>query len=428
MKHANKSPWAWIPSLYFAEGLPNIVVVTLSVVMYKNLGLPNADIAFYTSLIYLPWVIKPLWSPFVDLLKTKRWWITTMQLLIGGGLVGIALCIPLPFYVLTTLVFFWLIAFSSATHDIAADGFYMLALNSEKQAFFVGIRSIFYRLAVIFGQGALVFAAGFFAKQTGSFTSAWSLVFFLIAVLFVVFHIYHRFSLPHPPVDKPHSNITSQSILREFGVTFKTFFTKKHALAGICFMLTYRFSEAQLLKLIQPFLLDPIEKGGLGLSNEQLGLVYGTLGTLGLIIGGVVGGIAAAKGGLKKWLWPMMLSMLLSSITFVYLSFVPTNNLWIIGLCTVIEQFGYGLGFTAYILFLMYYSEGEHKTAHYAICTGFMALGLLLPGLVAGWIQEQIGYQNFFLWVMVCSIVPIISACFLRIDASYGKTKNASST
>ncbi|MDR1718802.1 MAG: MFS transporter [Dysgonamonadaceae bacterium] len=421
MKRTN--PWAWIPSLYLAEGIPYVAVVTISVIMYKNLGMSNTHIAFYTSWLYLPWVIKPFWSPFVDLLKTKRWWIVSMQLLIGAGLAGIAFCIPTSFYIQATLAFFWLVAFSSATHDIAADGFYMLGLDSSEQAFYVGIRSTFYRIATIFGQGVLVFFAGYLEKTTKNIPFAWSITFFVIAGLFIAFYVYHRFRLPHPDSDKPNPNITAQSILREFGETFKTFFTKKQAAAAIFFMLTYRLAESQLLKLIQPFLLDPHEKGGLGLSTQELGIVYGTVGVLGLTIGGIIGGIVAARGGLKKWLWPMMLSMLLTCVTFVYLAFAMPDNLIVINLCVLIEQFGYGFGFTAYMLYLMYYSEGQHKTAHYAICTGFMALGMMLPGMVAGWIQEQIGYQNFFLWVMGCSIVPIIAASLLKIDSNYGRTK-----
>ncbi|MEN9919857.1 MAG: hypothetical protein RL662_2293 [Bacteroidota bacterium] len=423
MKDNKRSPWAWIPSLYFAQGIPYVAVVSLSVIMYKNLGMTNTDIALYTSWLYLPWVIKPFWSPFVELLKTKRWWITTMQLLVGAGLAGIAFCIPTTFYVQSTLAFFWLLAFSSATHDIAADGFYMMALTQDKQAFYVGIRSTFYRIANIVGQGALVYLAGYLEKTTGNIPYAWSITFFLIGGMFMAFFIYHKFALPYPASDKPNENMNMKHVFEEFGVTFKTFFTKKHALSAIFFMLTYRFAEAQLLKLIQPFLLDPVEKGGLGLSTEEVGITYGLFGVLGLTVGGIIGGIVAARGGLKKWLWPMMLSMILTCLTFVYLSFAMPSSLLIIHICIVIEQFGYGFGFTAYMLYLMYYSEGEHKTAHYAICTGLMALGMMIPGMFAGWLQEKLGYQNFFIWVMVCSIVPMIAASLLKIDPNYGKTQ-----
>ncbi|MDH8701493.1 PAT family beta-lactamase induction signal transducer AmpG [Dysgonomonadaceae bacterium PH5-43] len=409
----NKNHWGWIPSLYFAEGLPYVAVTAIAVIMYKNLGMSNTHIALYTSWLYLPWVIKPFWSPFVDILKTKRWWIVSMQLLIGAGFAGIAFCIPTDFYVQATLAFFWLLAFSSATHDIAADGFYLLGLEAKDQAFFVGIRSTFYRLSTIVGQGALVFLAGYLEKRTGNISYAWSITFYVMAGVFLALFVYHKFSLPRPESDKPRLNHTASGILSEFAKTFVSFFKKKHALIAIFFMLTYRFSEAQLLKLIQPFMLDSLEVGGLGLETEQVGIIYGVVGIIGLTVGGIVGGIVAAKGGLKKWLWPMMMSMLLTSVTFVYLAYFPNSNWYVINFCVLLEQFGYGFGFTAYMLFLMQFAEGEHKTAHYAICTGFMALGMMLPGMVAGWIQEQLGYQNFFIYVMICSVVPIIAASLL---------------
>lgn len=416
MKKAEISPWAWIPTLYFAEGIPYVAVVTVSVILYKKLGLSNTDIALYTSWLYLPWVVKPFWSPFVDLIRTKREWIVSMQFLLGMGLAGIAFCIPTHFYVQTSLAFFWLLAFSSATHDIAADGFYMLALDENKQAFYVGIRSTFYRIASIVGQGVLVYFAGYMEIKTGKIAYAWSLSFFILSGLFLAFFLYHRFILPRPASDTEGSDKRPAEILMDFVETFRSFFTKRQAFASIFFILTYRFAEAQLLKLIQPFLLDPRSKGGLGLSTQEVGLAYGTFGVIGLTVGGIIGGMAAARGGLKKWLWPMMLSMLLTCITFVYLAAVQPGNLWVIHLCIVIEQFGYGFGFTAYMLFLIYYSEGEHQTAHYAICTGWMALGMMLPGLFAGMIQEALGYRNFFIYVMACSVVPVVAGSLIKIE------------
>ncbi len=422
-KQKKNAPWSWVPSLYFAEGLPNVAILTISAAMYKNFGLSNTEVTFYTGWLALPWVVKPLWSPFIDLLKTKRWWIVSMQLLLGAGFAGIAFCIPLDFYLQSTLALFALVAFASATHDIAADGFYMLTLPPNEQAFFVGIRSTFYRLSTLFGQGVLIYLAGYIAKRTDSFSYAWMITFLIIAGLFLAFFVYHKFRLPYPASDKQNVSATKAGIMREFGLTFKSFFAKKHALTAIIFMLTYRFSEAQLLKLIFPFLVDPKDQGGLGLDNQDYGIIYGTLGVIGLTIGGIIGGIVAAKGGLKKWLWPMLLSMLLTSGTFLYLAYYQPISLSVVGLCVVIEQFGYGFGFTAYVLYMMYFSEGEHKTAHYAICTGFMTLGLMLPGMAAGWIQEQLGYVNFFWWVMACSLIPILSACFLKIDPEYGKKR-----
>lgn len=603
------SPWAWIPTLYFAQGLPYVAVMTISVIMYKRLGISNTDIALYTSWLYLPWVIKPFWSPFIDLLKTKRWWVVTMQMLVGAGLAGIAFTIPAPHFFQITLAIFWLVAFSSATHDIAADGFYMLALDTHDQAMYVGIRSTFYRVATIAGQGLLVILAGLLESNTGltplslevkagpkyaseialpstdyvtdsnndemhfvatpavleigtaanpaqvdsvnawvkqqniangfaapetaattqsstaakgqelskfelfikntfgenrertqhqltgnigvikvclsqqpkpgekvvlntvhktgdqsifltqgdriefnadnwnkpayitiqvdpklkeassaSFEStsgnialAWSITFFVLAGFFIAICLYHKYILPKPASDRAVCEATASNIFKEFFATFVTFFKKKQVWVAVLFMLLYRLPEAQLVKLINPFLLDPKELGGLGLTTGQVGLVYGTIGILGLTVGGIIGGIVAAKGGLRKWLWPMAWSISLTCATFVYLSYYQPDSLFIINLCVFIEQFGYGFGFTAYMLYLIYFSDGEHKTAHYAICTAFMALGMMLPGMAAGWLQELIGYKHFFYWVMICCAATIAVCTFIKIDPNYGK-------
>jgi len=421
----NTSPWAWIPSLYLAQGLPYVAVMVISVIMYKRLEISNTYIALYTSWLYLPWVIKPLWSPFVDILKTKRWWIFTMQFLVGAGFAGIAFTVPAPFFFQATLAFFWLLAFSSATHDIAADGFYMLGLDTNEQAKFVGIRSMFYRASMILGQGALVVLAGYLERVTGKVQFAWSITFFVLAGLFVLFSLYHRFILPKPVVDAPNANLKANEIFKEFGETFVTFFKKPQILTALFFMLTFRLAEAQVVKLLNPFLLDSIENGGLGLSTEAVGFVYGTMGIIGLTLGGILGGIAASRGGLKKWLWPMTLIMAPTAIIYVFLSYnTQAVNLWIISGCVMVEQFCYGFGFTAYMLYMMYFSQGPRKTAHYAICTGFMALGMMLPGMVAGWVQEQLGYSHFFIWVLICAIVPIIAVSLLKVDPSYGQKKS----
>lgn len=609
-----RSAWAWIPTLYFAEGIPYVVAMTVSVIMYKRLGISNADIALYTSWLYLPWVIKPFWSPFVDLIKTKRWWIVSMQLLIGAGLAGVAFLIPAPFFFQATLAVFWLLAFSSATHDIAADGFYMLALDSNQQSFFVGIRSTFYRLAMIMGQGILIILAGtlevatgteplkinvqssnttqtefvadapilrdstateptFFAyptnlmlstqnispeklaeikefakaenekngfvlaenavvkatnnteaswwsknitnpladfirrnftekkteqavasgdvgnagiisvtlnqkpeagkemvlnsrfsggdksislisgdrlvfnetnwdkpaylvvqldkklnkEVTGTFTAAsgnlplaWSITFYVLAGFFLLVFIYHRFALPRPASDST-KNHSPSDILREFGLTFKSFFQKEGIWIAIAFMLLYRLGEAMLVKMASPFLLDGRDVGGLGLTTGQVGFVYGTVGVISLTLGGIVGGIAASRKGLKYWLWPMALCITLPHLAFLYLSWFMPENMVLINLAVGVEQFGYGFGFTAYMLYLIYFSDGEHKTAHYAICTGFMALGMMLPGMIAGWIQELIGYNHFFIFVMICAIPTLAVIPFLKVDKAFGR-------
>lgn len=624
MKNNKRNPWAWIPTLYFAQGLPYVAVMTISVIMYKRLGISNTDIALYTGWLYLPWVIKPFWSPFVDIIRTKRWWTLTMQWIIAFALAGIAFTIPTPFFFQLTLAIFWLVGFTSATHDIAADGFYMLALTEHEQSLYVGIRSTFYRVATVAGQGLLVIVAGlietnsgltplrisvdadpaaewsapdmtaivstpadlqgelqFFTPSAdipvstktpaivevdgnpmafkayatmmrdsvkhmnerngfveaettksgpsdvkttvgpGAFTKwiaetfgeerqpyternnnfaivglrlnqkpdpgreivlnvthksgdqsirleqaalstrfvfnennwdkpaylyyeidhkisqptsatfegasgniplAWLVVFAVLSAFFFIVAVYHSWALPRPASDGHNeAGTTASGIFKEFLETFRTFFSKPQAWVAIAFMLLYRLPEAQLVKLINPFLLDPIDKGGLGLTTGQVGVVYGTVGIIGLTIGGIIGGIVAAKGGLKKWLWPMAWSMSLTCLTFVYLSYATAPSLLTVNICVFIEQFGYGFGFTAYMLYLIYFSEGKHKTAHYAICTGFMALGMMLPGMAAGWLQETIGYRHFFIWTMICCAATIGVCAFLKIDPNFGR-------
>lgn len=420
-----RNPWAWVPTLYFAEGLPYVAVMTISVIMYKRFGLSNTEIALYTSWLYLPWVIKPFWSPFVDILKTKRWWIVSMQLLIGGGLAGIAFTLPTPLWLQASLAFFWLMAFSSATHDIAADGFYMLALDDSKQSFFVGIRSTFYRLASITGQGFLIILAGYFEKRT-DIPQAWSLTFFIMAGLFLAFFVYHRFVLPYPVTDSGKAASTPKEVMHEFGNTFISFFTKKGIGLALTFILLYRLAEAMLVKLAYPFLLDPREVGGLGLTTQDAGIAYGTVGVIALTLGGIIGGIVASRKGLKYWLWPMALAITLPNAAYLFLAiYQPVNFLWV-NLAVFIEQFGYGFGFTAYMLYMIYFSQGDHKTAHYSICTGFMALGMMLPGMAAGWIQEQLGYTNFFIFILIATVPTLLIIPFMKIDKDFGRAKKKS--
>ena len=416
-----RNPWAWIPTLYFAQGLPYVAVMTISVIMYKRLGLSNTDIALYTGWLYLPWVIKPFWSPFVDIISTKRHWTITMQWLIGIAFAGIAFALPTSFFFSLTLAIFWLVGFTSATHDIAADGYYMLALTEHQQSLYVGIRSTFYRIATVAGQGLLVILAGAIEDSSGDIPFAWSVVFGILSVMFLSFALYHSRILPKVEQTSSRQFATANDVWREFITVFAEFFRKKQVGVAIVFMLLYRLPEAQLVKLINPFLLDPPSAGGLGLSTGQVGIVYGTVGIIGLTLGGIIGGITAARRGLKFWLRPMAWSMSLTCLTFVYLSFAGEPSLTVVNVCVFIEQFGYGFGFTAYMLYLIYFSEGRHRTAHYSICTGFMALDMMLPGMAAGWIQETIGYQNFFIWTMICCIATIGVTYLIKINPEFGK-------
>lgn len=439
-----KTPWSWVPTLYFAEGLPYVAVMTISIVLYKQLGLSNKEITFYTSWLYLPWVIKPLWSPFIDLIKTKRWWITAMELLIGAAFGGVAFTIPTSFWLQGTLFFFWIMAFSSATHDIAADGFYMLGLDEHQQAWFVGIRSTFYRLATIFGQGVLVMIAGNLQViYRNSINFSWSLMFYGVAGLFIALWLWHSYILPRPKEDAPRNDVTPRTILVEFLNTIKTFFKtasstegkptgiqqngatrwhwRRDALIGILFMLLYRMPEGLLAKVSALFLIDATHNGGLGLSPQEYGLVQGTVGVVGLTLGGILGGWAAGKDGLKKWLWPMVMAITIPDLVYVYMSYALPASLLTVNVCVFFEQFGYGFGFTAYMLYLIYYSRGAFKTSHYAICTAFMALSMMIPGLFAGALQEAVGYRTFFIIVMAfCSVTYIVTA-FLKVDPDFGK-------
>jgi len=613
-KKKSRSPWFWVPTLYYAEGIPYIVAMTVSVIMYKRLGISNTDIALYTSWLYLPWVIKPLWSPVVDILRTKRFWIVIMQLIIGAGLGGVALTIPLPDFFKYTLAFFWLLAFSSATHDIAADGFYMLGLSQHDQAWFVGVRSTFYRFAMITGQGLLIILAGFiesnsglpnlditvnakpdyeqttevhpdslkrvldeselrivtypdksiistenqpksqidslilfannwniqngfvkseqtasdnqtqdekswwqssiseplgnfikntfgeeilqsksdktgnlsfiyfyltqqppadepvvinfgrssgdksisliagdritfnsknwdkpaiaiiqldhklktsstalFTAQSGNIPLAWMITFLFMAALFILFFIYHKFMLPYPDSDKSALGDNSKNFVNEFIQTFVLFFKREKIGLILGFLLLYRLAESQIVKLASPFLLDTQEMGGLALTTGEVGFVYGTVGLLFLTFGGLLGGFLAAKHGLKYWLLPMAIAINLPDAVYIYLSYTLPDNFFIINVCVAVEQFGYGFGFTAYMLYMIYVSEGEHKTAHFAITTAFMALGMMIPGMLSGWLQELIGYPHFFIWVLIATIPGFIILFFIPLDPEFGK-------
>ena len=414
-----KNPWRWVPTLYFGQGIPYVAVMMLSVIMYKNKGVSNTDIALYTSWLYLPWVIKPLWSPLVEMFRTRRFWIVALQLVIGAALALVALTTPLPHFFQLSLAVFWLMAFSSATHDIAADGFYMLGLEEHQQAAFVGVRSTFYRLAMIAGQGGLVYLAGSLSQSTGDVSLAWSVVFFILAALFIGLAAYHHLVLPRPASDR--SGAPRGHLLEDFFTTFGTFFRKKDILLILGFLLTFRLGEAQLLKLATPFLLDPVTKGGLGLSTSEVGLVYGTVGVIALTLGGLLGGYVISRLGLKRCLWGMVLAVHLPDLVFVYLATALPDNVYLVAACLAAEQFGYGFGFAAYMLYMIMVADGAHKTAHYAICTGFMALGMMLPGMASGWIQQQLGYQYFFIWVCVATIPAFVMAALVQIDAEFGK-------
>lgn len=412
--------WAWVPTLYFAEGLPYVLVVTVSAIMFKQLGISNADVALYTSWLYLPWVIKPFWSPFVDLVRTKRWWLLLTQLILGAGLAGVALTLKTTNFFRWSLAIMWLLAFSSATHDISIDGFYMLGLDEGEQSLFVGIRNTAYRIAMIAGQGGLLILVGMFERMFGSTVRAWSLGFMIAGGIMILLWLYHSYILPHPVADCT-TGTSGSNILKEFGMTFVSYFKKPDILPALLFILLFRFPEAQLGKIAPLFLVDSQAAGGLALTTSQVGFAQGTLGVIGLLLGGILGGITLSRFGLKKCIWYMVAAISVPDLVYVYLSWLPTQNMALVSTCIFIEQMGYGFGFTAYTLFLIYFARGEHQTSHYAISTGIMALGMMLPGMISGILQEHMGYRTFFIWVIACCAVTCVVSAIIKYEPNFGK-------
>ena len=417
-----RTSWAWVPTLYFAEGLPYVLVVTVSAIMFKQLGISNTEVAFYTSWLTLPWVIKPLWSPFVDLIKTKRWWLLLTQILLGAGLAGVGLSLHATSFFRWSLALLFLLAFSSATHDISIDGFYMLGLDEGEQSLFVGIRNTAYRIAMIAGQGGLLMLVGMFENMFDSTVSAWSIGFMIAGSLMILLWIYHSYILPHPVADCSTA-VSGRNILKEFGITFLSYFKKPHIIPALLFIRLFRFPEAQLTKIAPLFLVDSAAEGGLALTTSQLGFSQGTLGVIGLLLGGILGGLTLSRFGLRKCIWYMVAAISVPDLVYVFLSWLPTQNMAVVSTCIFIEQMGYGFGFTAYTLFLMYFARGEHQTSHYAISTGIMALGMMLPGMVSGVLQEHMGYRTFFIWVIACCAVTCIVSAIIKYEPDFGKKR-----
>ena len=419
MKTDNR-PWYWIPVLNFASGLPYAIIISVSVIMYKNLGINNEDIGIYTSLLYLPWVIKPLWSPFIDLYSTKRKWFLSMQLLISVAFLIVGLTIPLSNFFVISLAVFWVAAFASASNDVASDGFYLLALEKDQQSFFLGIRSTFYRLSMLTGNGLIVVIAGYLEQEYGDKQKAWSYTMVVVGLIMTIITVYNYFSTPkiEAKIAETKSESTSN---KSFGVVFATFFQKKQIGLVLAFILLFRLGESQLLKMLTPFLIDPITAGGMGLTTQDVGVIYGTFGVLSLTIGGILGGIVISRDGLGKWMLPMILAMHVPIIGFILLSHFHPSPVFYIYATVIAEQFGYGFGFAAFMMYLIYVADGESKTSHYSIATGFMALGMMLPGMLSGYIQEYLGYGNFFIWVFLATIPGLILSRFLLFPKDFGK-------
>ncbi|MBX9771388.1 MAG: MFS transporter [Candidatus Obscuribacterales bacterium] len=405
---SEKKPSIYIPTLYLAEGLPYTIVNSMSVVFFKNLGLTNELIGL-TSWFQLPWVIKFLWGPFVDLVSSKRNWIVRCHLILAVlcGLLAAGTLIPQALWV--AAVVFIAIGFASATQDIAIDGFYMDSLPLSKQAAYVGIRGAAYKVAMLLGAGGLVYLAGKLGESLG-IANGWSITYGVCAVLFLLLALFHAFYLPHPT-----SATTSGLSAKVFLKVFHTYFQQPSIVAIVLYILTFRLGDAFMLKMAQPFLLDAIDKGGLGISTADVGIIYGTIGTLFLLAGGILGGFIVSRDGLKKWLWPTALIQN-SAILLYWLLSLYKPGLVLVAAVNAVEQFSYGLGVSAYTVFLLTTVKSESKAAHYAIATALMALGVMLPGTISGYLVTWLGYTNFFLLSFCAAIPGIITIFFLPLS------------
>lgn len=424
MNKTDTNPWYWIPLLNFASGLPYAIIISVSVIMYKNLGISNEDIGIYTSLLYLPWVIKPLWSPFIDLYATKRKWFLAMQLLISIAFLIVGFVIPMNHFFVISLAFFWVAAFASASNDVASDGFYLLTLEKDQQSFFLGIRSTFYRLSMLTGNGLIVIIGGYLEQEYGDKQKAWSYTMIIVGLLMTLITIYNYFATPR--TEKAIAKNSVEATNASFASVFSSFFKKKQIGIVLAFILLFRLGESQLLKMLTPFLIDDQAVGGMGLTTQDVGVIYGTFGVISLTIGGIIGGIVISKDGLGKWMLPMILAMHLPIVGFVLLAHFHPTSVYYIYATVIAEQFGYGFGFAAFMMYLIYVAEGESKTSHYALATGFMALGMMLPGMASGFIQEYLGYGNFFIWVFLATIPGLILSQFLIFPKDFGKKSGVS--
>lgn len=413
---SSKNPWLWVPTLYLTESVPYVLIITVSVVMYKNLGISNADIGLYTSFLYLPWVIKPIWSPILELVGHKKQWFLSMQLILSLVFLGVGLTTGSSHFFTLTLAFFWMGAFASATNDIASDGLYLIALKPEQQSFFVGMRSTFYRVGMITGQGLIVIVAGFLEEKFADPTQAWSWTMLSVGGLMLVLTGINYLATP---------KVLEVRITKEeqpnFAKVFSTFFTKKNIGLSLAFVLLYRLGESQLVKMASPFFLDERTAGGLGLSTTEVGFIYGTLGVIALLIGGISGGILISRDGLGKWMMPMAIAINAPNIGYVFLAWFQPDSTYFAAIVVVIEQLGYGFGFAAFMVFLLFLAEGIFKTAHYALATGFMAMGMMLPGMLSGYMQQWLGYPGFFVWVVIATIPGFVMAYVVKYPREFGR-------
>jgi PAT family beta-lactamase induction signal transducer AmpG len=421
-----RSPWWWVPSLYFAQALPNVFVMTITTYAYTRMGVSPVVIG-YTSLLGLPWMFKPLWSPLVELVGNERRWIWSTEFQASAAFAAIAFGYTTDHFLIWTMLGYLLLALASATHDIAADGFYMRSLSSHDQTWFTGIRSVAFRGGWIYAEGVLVWIAGRLIRAGHEPAVAWAVTHVAAAATFFMLATYHALMLPVPPEKMVAATEERRNALQEAVRIFGKYFATIPLATALPFLLLYRFAEAQVVKFIGKFLLDARELGGMGLVEDEIGFINGTLGVIALLVGGVLGGFLAARHGLRKWLLPMCAMMNLTNVTFLALAFYQPYSLAWVSIAVMIEKFGYGFGFTGYMLYMLYLARGEHQTSFYAICTGFMTLGLILPGSFAGYPLQWLGYTGFFLWILVCTIPSFIVTwvVYRQMDPNFGRREAA---
>ena len=407
------SPATWVPTLYFAMGMPFVVLNMVCTLMYKGMGVSDAQITFWTSLIMLPWTFKPVWSPFLEIYKTKKFFVVLTQILTGLLFALVAFALHLPSFFAITIAMLAVIAMSGATHDIAADGTYMSVLSNEEQARWIGWQGAFYNIAKIAATGGLVYLAGSLIKIFGV-TKAWTFIMLIIAIIMVSIGIYHYFILPNPKKEVQETPQSLSDSLNELLKVFIDFFKKPHILYYIFFIILYRFAEGFVMKIVPLFLKAPRAEQGLGLTEQEIGLCYGTFGAAAFVIGSILAGYYIAHRGLKKSLFSLALVFNIPFVAYTLLAIYQPESLVWIGGGIVMEYFGYGFGFVGLSLFMMQQvAPGKHQMAHYAFASGIMNLGVMLPGMLSGLCSDILGYRRFFIFVLICTIPALLITWFV---------------
>lgn len=406
------SPIAWVPTLYFAMGMPFVVLNMVCTLMYKGMGVSDAQIAFWTSLIMLPWTLKPLWSPFLEMYRTKKFFVILTQSLTGVVFAMVAFALHLPDFFAITIALLAVIALSGATHDIVADGTYMSVLSNEEQARWIGWQGAFYNIAKITATGGLVYLAGVLISRFG-ITKAWMIIMLVIGIIMIVLGIYHFFILPTDGKNGAKKQSISDS-LSELWSVFVKFFQKKHIIYYLCFIILYRFAEGFVMKIVPLFLKAPRTEQGLGLTEQEIGLCYGTFGAAAFVLGSILAGYYIAHRGLQKSLFSLALVFNLPFVAYTFLAIYQPGSLALIGGAIVVEYLGYGFGFVGLTLFMMQQiAPGEHQMSHYAFASGIMNLGVMLPGMLSGFVSDALGYRNFFIFVLFCTIPALLITRFV---------------